>query len=196
MPSLLHETWFCVHMLLLWKSFHDLVNLHDTWCPRISARTGWPRVNILLISEIAGLMWCGVSVLWWSEIAGFIFNFYLSVAAHKIVYADLFLIYTDSFLRNTWHVAGTLSYQETNTAFDIIMFRQLSYSHTETTVVYSGPTVGIRQTVIMAWWFNSETFFETLHMVVQFRNFSLGSGLGSLSCVMQRRRFNPPQSLR
>ena len=48
------------------------------WCYKVSAGTGWP----------------GVSILWLGEMESLICNFYLSVAARKIVWADPSLRYT------------------------------------------------------------------------------------------------------
>ena len=60
-----------------------LAALPDAWQFRISAGTGRP----------------GVSLLWLGEVESFIFNFYLSVAARKIVCADPSLRYTSMLLR-------------------------------------------------------------------------------------------------
>ena len=45
------------------------VTLQGVWCYRVSTRTGWPAVSMLLLGERESL----------------IFNFYHSVAARKIV---------------------------------------------------------------------------------------------------------------
>ena len=52
--------------------------LPGAWCYRVSAGTGRP----------------GVSILWLGEMESLVCNFYLSVAARKIVWADLPLRYT------------------------------------------------------------------------------------------------------
>ena len=59
-----------------------VATLPGTWRYRVSAGTGRP----------------GVSILWLGEIDGLICNFYLSVAARKIVWADPSLIYTRMLL--------------------------------------------------------------------------------------------------
>ena len=46
----------------------------------------------------AGAGRSGVSILWLGEVESLICNFYLSVAAHKIVYADPSLRYTTMLL--------------------------------------------------------------------------------------------------
>ena len=56
--------------------------LPGTWHYRVSAGTGWP----------------GVSILWLGEIESLICSFYLSVAARKIVCAELSLRYTSMLL--------------------------------------------------------------------------------------------------
>ena len=62
-----------------WLKIGTLVaTLPGTWCYRVSAGTGWP----------------GVSILWLVEMESWICNFYLSVAAHAIVWADPSLRYT------------------------------------------------------------------------------------------------------
>ena len=63
--------------------------LPGAWCYRVSAGTDWP----------------GVSILWLGKTESLICNFYLSVAARKIVWADPSKIHS--------HVAGTLSNQQT-----------------------------------------------------------------------------------
>ena len=74
--------FFCV------ESHHDLkigtpvATLQGAWHCRVSAGTGQPSV----------------SILWQGEVESLICNFYLSVAAHKIVSADLSLRYTSIFL--------------------------------------------------------------------------------------------------
>ena len=50
----------------------QVATLPGAWCYRVSAGTGWP----------------GVSILWLGEVESLICNFYLSVAARKIVCAD------------------------------------------------------------------------------------------------------------
>ena len=67
-----------------------MATLRGAWRYRVSAGTGRP----------------GVSILWLGEAESLICNFYLSVAARKIVWADPSLRYS--------HVAGTLSNQQTN----------------------------------------------------------------------------------
>ena len=70
-----------------------MVTLPGTWCYRVSAEAGWPSV----------------SIMWLGEMESWICNFYLSVAACKIVWAD-------PSLRLHSHVTGTLSSQQTNKA--------------------------------------------------------------------------------
>ena len=55
-----------------------VATLPGAWCYRVSAGTGWP----------------GVSILWLGEMESLICTFYLSVAACRIVWADLSLKYT------------------------------------------------------------------------------------------------------
>ena len=59
-----------------------VVTLPGAWRYRVSSGTGRP----------------GVSILWLGEVESCICNFYLSVAAHKIVWADPFLRYTSMLL--------------------------------------------------------------------------------------------------
>ena len=59
-----------------------VATLQGTWRHRVSTGTGQP----------------GVSILWLGEIESLICNFYLSVAACKIVWADPFLRYTSLLL--------------------------------------------------------------------------------------------------
>ena len=59
-----------------------VANLPGAWHYRVSAGTGWP----------------GVSILWLGEMDSLICNFYLSVAANKIVWADPSLRYTRMLL--------------------------------------------------------------------------------------------------
>ena len=59
-----------------------MATLPGTWCYRVSAGTSQPDV----------------SVLWLGEMESLICNFCLSVAAHKIVWADPFLRYTRMLL--------------------------------------------------------------------------------------------------
>ena len=59
-----------------------VANLPGAWCYRVSAGTGRP----------------GVSALWLGEVETLICNFYLSVAACKIVWADPSLRYTSMLL--------------------------------------------------------------------------------------------------
>ena len=56
--------------------------LPDTWHYRVSTRTGQPSV----------------SILWPGEVESLICNFFLSVAAHRLVWADLSLRYTSMLL--------------------------------------------------------------------------------------------------
>ena len=60
------------------KTGTPVATLPGAWRYRVSAGTGWP----------------GVSILWLGEMESLICNFYLSVAARKIVEADLSLRYT------------------------------------------------------------------------------------------------------
>ena len=55
-----------------------VATLPGAWCYRVSTRTGWP----------------GVRSLWLCEIESLVFNFYLSVAARQIVWADPTLRYS------------------------------------------------------------------------------------------------------
>ena len=66
-----------------------VATLPGAWCYRVSAGIGRPGVSILRLGEMESMV-C---------------NFYLSVAARKIVGADL-------------HVAGMLSNQPTNKVLD------------------------------------------------------------------------------
>ena len=59
-----------------------VATLPGVWHYRVIAGTGWP----------------GVSILWLGEVESWICNFYLSVAALKIVGADLSLRYTSMLL--------------------------------------------------------------------------------------------------
>ena len=59
-----------------------VATLPGAWCYRVSAGTGQP----------------GVSILWLGEVESLICNFYLSVAARKIVCADPSLRYTSMLL--------------------------------------------------------------------------------------------------
>ena len=59
-----------------------VATLPSAWCYRVSAGTGWP----------------GVSILWLDEMESLICNFYLSVAARKIVRADPSLRYSGMLL--------------------------------------------------------------------------------------------------
>ena len=78
-----------------WEYTSDLemgtpvVTLSGTWCYRISAGTGWS----------------GVCILWPGDVESLICNFYFSVAARKLVLADL--------SQSVWHAAGMLSNQVT-----------------------------------------------------------------------------------
>ena len=70
-----------------------LATLPGTWRYRVGTGTGQP----------------GVSILWLGEVEHLICNFYLSVAARKIVWADPSLRYTSMLL-------GRLSNQQTTTS--------------------------------------------------------------------------------
>ena len=59
-----------------------VATLPGAWCYRVSAGNGRP----------------GVSILWLGEVERWICNFYLSVAARKIVCADSSLRYTSKLL--------------------------------------------------------------------------------------------------
>ena len=59
-----------------------VANLPGAWRYRVSTGTGWP----------------GVSILWLGEMESLICNFYLSVVACQIVWADLSLRYTGMLL--------------------------------------------------------------------------------------------------
>ena len=59
-----------------------MATLPGAWQYRVSAETGLP----------------GVSILWLGEVESLVCNFYLSVAACKIVWADLSLRYTSMLL--------------------------------------------------------------------------------------------------
>ena len=59
-----------------------VATLPDTWRYRVSAGTAWP----------------GVSILWLGEMESLVCNFYLSVTACKIVWADPSLRYTHMLL--------------------------------------------------------------------------------------------------
>ena len=59
-----------------------VATLPGAWRYRVSVGTGRP----------------GVSILWLGEVESLIFNFYLSVAARKIVWADPSLRYTSTLL--------------------------------------------------------------------------------------------------
>ena len=59
-----------------------VATLPGAWCYRVSTGTGWP----------------GVSILWLGEVERLICNFYLNVAARKIVWADPSLRYTSLLL--------------------------------------------------------------------------------------------------
>ena len=64
------------------KTGTPVATLSGAWHYRVRAGTGWP----------------GVSVLWLGEVESWICNFYLSVAARKIVWADPSLRYTSMLL--------------------------------------------------------------------------------------------------
>ena len=64
------------------KTGTAMATLPGAWRYRVSAGTGRP----------------GVSILWLSEVQSLICNFYLSVAARKIVWADPSLRYTRMLL--------------------------------------------------------------------------------------------------
>ena len=59
-----------------------VATLPGAWRYRVSAGIGWP----------------GVSILWLGEVESWICNFYLNVAARKIVWADPSLRYTSVLL--------------------------------------------------------------------------------------------------
>ena len=59
-----------------------MATLPDAWRYRVSAGTGRP----------------GVSILWLGEMESLVCNFYISVAARKIVWADPSLRYTSLLL--------------------------------------------------------------------------------------------------
>ena len=61
-----------------------VATLPGAWCNRVGAGTGWPSV----------------SILWLDEMESLICNFYLTVAAHKIVWAHPSLKYTCMLLRH------------------------------------------------------------------------------------------------
>ena len=60
-----------------------VASLPGAWRYRVSAGTGWP----------------GVSILWLGEAESWICNFYLSLEACKLVWADPYLRYTSMLLR-------------------------------------------------------------------------------------------------
>ena len=64
------------------KTGTPVATLPGAWRCRISDGTGWP----------------GVSILWLGEVESLICNFYLSVAARTIVWAELSLRYTSMLL--------------------------------------------------------------------------------------------------
>ena len=64
------------------KIYTPVATLPGAWRHRVSAGTGRP----------------GVSILWLGEVESLIWNFYLSVAACKIVWADPSLRYTSLLL--------------------------------------------------------------------------------------------------
>ena len=68
-----------------------LATLPGGWCYRVSAGTGWPGP--------------GVSILWLGEIESLIYNFWLSVAAHKLF----------EQIHPWCYVAGTLINQQNKT---------------------------------------------------------------------------------
>ena len=59
-----------------------VATLPGVWCFRVSAGSGWP----------------GASILWLGDMESLICNFYLSVAARKIVWADPSPRYTGMLL--------------------------------------------------------------------------------------------------
>ena len=76
-----------------------VATLPGTWCYRVSAETGWP----------------GVSILWLGKVESLICNFYLSVAACKIVCADPSLRYTSMLLgREATNKKTNCSWTETS----------------------------------------------------------------------------------
>ena len=64
------------------KTGTPVATLPGAWRYRVSTGTGWP----------------GVSILWLGEVESLICNFYLGVAARKIVWADPSLRYTSLLL--------------------------------------------------------------------------------------------------
>ena len=68
-----------------------VATLPGAWRYRVSTGTGRPRVS-------TGSGRPGVSILWLGEVESWICNFYLSVAARKIVWADPSLRYTSLLL--------------------------------------------------------------------------------------------------
>ena len=64
------------------KIYTSVTTLPGVWCYRVSTGTGRP----------------GVSVMWLGKVESLICNFYLSVAARKIVWADPSLTYTSMLL--------------------------------------------------------------------------------------------------
>ena len=94
-----------------------MASLPDTWHYRVSAGPGWP----------------GVSIIWLGEIASLICNFYLSVAACTIVWADPSLRYTSTF----WDVKQpptTLMFSKSSCTaaqrhLNTVTYRLKNYSH-------------------------------------------------------------------
>ena len=62
----------------------------------VSVYCDWVRWKIWSATSVS--VWQHVSILWLGEMENLICNFYLSVAAHKIVWADLSLRYTRMLL--------------------------------------------------------------------------------------------------
>ena len=89
-----------------------MVSLPGTWHCRVSAGTGQP----------------GVSILWLGEMESLVCNFYLSVAAHKIVWADWSLRYS--------HVAGMFSNQQTQFLIKQNWFLKLQASNYCSSLTY------------------------------------------------------------
>ena len=115
-------------LLVPWGSNHTSDTNIDTpvatlpggWCCRVSAGTGQPSLSILWLGEI-DILSNSISILWVGEIDILSSNFYLSVAACKLVWAALAPRYTSMF-------AGTLSNQPTTTTHYITTLHLLDWS--------------------------------------------------------------------
>ena len=88
----LRRDFFGVESYQWLKIGTPVATLPGAWRYRVSAGTGWPDV----------------SIMWLGEMESLVCNFYLSVAARKIVWADPTLRYTGMLL-------GRLSNQQTTT---------------------------------------------------------------------------------